>query len=70
MDGDGCENVASKVNLSCFKLYRAYFTYAYGQNNVGSFFLELNSKKLYRSSRKEKKVVVAFSCRFHVVVVQ
>ena len=27
MDGDGCENVASKVNSRCFKLYRAYFIY-------------------------------------------
>ena len=34
------------------------------------FFLELNSEKLYRSSGKEKEVVVAFSRRFHVVVVQ
>ena len=56
MDGDGYENVTSKVNSRSFKFYRAYFIYV-NWSNVGSFFLEyqLNSKKLYRSSGKERK---------------
>ena len=65
-DGDGC-----------FKLYRAYCT-SFSLSNVGNFFRELNSKRLYRGSEKEKErrcLVFSSSVKreirqFHVVVVQ
>ena len=41
-----------------------------GQNNVGSFFWSWILKNCIEVQEEEKKVVVAFSCRFHVVVVQ
>ena len=64
-DGDGC-----------FKLYHAYCT-SFSSSNVGNFF-ELNSKRLYRGSEKEKEsrcLVFSSSVKreirqFHVVVVQ
>ena len=33
----GYENVTSKVNAGCFKLYDAYFS-AFNASNVGKFF--------------------------------
>ena len=35
-DGDGYENVTEKVNLRCFKLYRAY-SIPFNVSNVGKF---------------------------------
>ena len=74
------EKVTWKVKLRCFKLYRAYTSviifHLVQFVKCWHFFLE-NSKRLYRSSRKEKK---SLSCLyvlhkseiryFHVVVVQ
>ena len=40
-----------EVNLRFFKLYRAYSILS----NIGNFFLELSSRRLYQSSGKEKK---------------
>ena len=54
MDGDGFENVTSKVNSHSFKLYRAYFIYV---NSSNVQFQKTVSK--FRK-RKEKKVGVAF----------
>ena len=59
-DGDGYGDVTLKVKSGCFKLYRAY-SISFNWSNVGNFFLDLNSKKLYQSSGKETKVVVVFS---------
>ena len=59
-DGDGYEDVTLKVKSGCFKLYRAY-SISFNWSNVGNFFLDLNSKKLYQSSGKETKVVVVCS---------
>ena len=42
-----------KVNSRCLKLHRAY-SISFNSSNVGKLFLELNSKGLYQSSRKEK----------------
>ena len=56
-DSDGYENVTWKVKPCCFKLYRAY-SISFNSSNVGNFFLELNSRRLYQSSGKEKE-----SCR-------
>ena len=52
-DGDGYENVTLKVNSRCFKLYRAYYI-SIKSSNVGHV-LELNSKRLFRSSGKQKE---------------
>ena len=77
-DGDGYENVTSKVNSRCFQLYRAY-SISFNSSNVGKCFqLELNFKRLYRSSGKEKErrcLVFTFSTKreirhFHVAVVR
>ena len=74
-DGDGYENVTLKGNSRCFKLYRAYYI-SIKSSNVGHV-LELNSKRLFRSSGKEKerRVVITSSTKreiwyVHVVVVQ
>ena len=75
-DGDGYENVTLKVNSRCFKLYRAYYI-SIKSSNVGHV-LELNSKRLFRSSGKEKEsrcVVITSSTKreiwyVHVVLVQ
>ena len=75
-DGDGYENVTLKGNSRCFKLYRAYYILI-KSSNVGHV-LELNSKRLFRSSGKEKEsrcVVITSSTKreiwyVHVVVVQ
>ena len=55
-DGDGYESVNLKVKSRCFKLYHVYRAYSisYNSSNLGSFCLELNSKRLYRSSGKEE----------------
>ena len=72
-DGDG--DVTLKGNSRCFKLYRAYYI-SIKSSNVGHV-LELNSKRLFRSSGKEKesRVVITSSTKreiwyVHVVVVQ
>ena len=52
--GDGSKNVAQKVNLSCFKLYRSY-SISFNLSNVVDFFQELNSEGLYLSSQREKR---------------
>ena len=71
MDGDGYENVTSKVNSRSFKFYRAYFIYV-NWSNVGSFFWSTSwiQKNCIEVQEKEKEVVVTFSRRFRVVVVQ
>ena len=66
-----------KVDLHCFKLYRAY-SISFDSSNVGNFFLEMNSKRLYRSSgkKKESRFLVFTPSKkreirkFHAVVVQ
>ena len=76
-DGDGYENVTWKVNSGCVKLNRTY-SISFNPSNFGNFFLELNSKRLYRSSGKEKEsrgLVFTFSKKggirtVHIVVVQ
>ena len=40
-----------KVNSRYFKVYRAYSIW-FSSSNVGNFFLELNFKRVYRSSGK------------------
>ena len=75
-DGDGYLNVTLKGNSRCFKLYRAYYI-SIKSSNVGHV-LKLNSKRLFRSSGKEKesRCVVFMSStkreirKFHVVVLQ
>ena len=75
-DGDGYENVTLKGNSRCFKLFCAYYI-SIKSSNVGHV-LELNSKRLFRSSGKEKEsrcVVITSSTKreiwyVHVVVVQ
>ena len=75
-DGDGYENVTLKVNSRCFKLYRAYYI-SIKSSDVGHF-LELNSKRLFRNSGKEKesrRLVITSSTKreiwhVHVVVVR
>ena len=69
--GDGYENVTRR-----FKLYRAH-SIVFNSSNVGEF-LEFNSKGLYLSWVKEKKIrCLEFTSstkrkisHFHVVVVQ
>ena len=56
--GDG--NITQKVKSLCFKLYRDYFI-SFNSQDVGNFFLELNSKRLYRSSGKEKETLWHFA---------
>ena len=76
-DGDDYENVTQNGNLSFFKPYRAY-SISFNSSNVANFFLELNSKRLYGSSGKEKEnrclVFTSYRKReirhFYVVVVQ
>ena len=76
-DGYGYENVTQKVNLRFLKLYRGCSIW-FNSSNLGNFFLELNSKGLYQSSRNEKEsccLVWPSSTKheimqFHVVVVQ
>ena len=76
-DGDDYENVTQNGNLSVFKHYRAY-SISFNSSNVANFFLELNSKRLYGSSGKEKEnrclVFTSYRKReirhFYVVVVQ
>ena len=71
-DGHGNENVTQKVNSHNFKLHRSYSSHF----NL-RFCQEWNSKGMYLSSQKEKKIVVL--ClrpikrkirKFHVEVVQ
>ena len=57
-DGDG--NITEKVKSLCFKLYRDYLI-SFNSQDVGKFFLELNSKRLYRSSGKEKETLLHFA---------
>ena len=65
------------MNSRFLKLYRAC-SISFNSSNVGNFFLELNSKGLYQSSRKEKEscclVWPSWTKReimqFHGVVVQ
>ena len=69
-DGDG--NITQKVKSLCFKLYRDYLL-SFNSQDVGNFFLELNSKRPYRSSGKEKETLwhfanslinpIAYTCR-------
>ena len=76
-DGYGNENVTQKVNLRFLNLYRAC-SISFNSSNLGNFFLELNSKGLYQSSRNEKEsccLVWPSSTKreimqFHDVVVQ
>ena len=66
-----------KVNLCCFKLNSAY-SISFNWWNVGEFFLELNSKRVYQNSEKGKEsrcLVFRSSTKreirqSHVVVVQ
>ena len=53
-DGNGNENVTGNVNTRCFALYYPY-PISFNSTNVGKTFLELNSKRLYRSSGTEKE---------------
>ena len=53
-DGDGNENVTGNVNTRCFALYYPY-PISFNSTNAGNIFLEFNSKRLYRSSGKEKE---------------
>ena len=72
-DGDG--NITQKVKSLCFKLYRDYLI-LFNSQDVGNFFLELNSKRLYRSSGKEKETLwhfanslinpIAYTCRLSI----
>ena len=72
-DGDG--NITQKVKSLCFKLYRDYLI-SFNLQDVGNFFLELNSKRLYRSSGKEKETLwhfanspinpIAYTCRLSI----
>ena len=72
-DGDG--NITQKVKSLCFKLYRDYLI-SFNSQDVGNFFLELNSKRLYRSSGKEKETLwhfanslinpIAYTCRLSI----
>ena len=57
-DCDG--NSTQKVKSLCFKLYRDYLI-SFNSQDVGNFFLELNSKRLYRSSGKEKETLWHFA---------
>ena len=76
-DGDGYATSLKKVKSRCFKLYRAY-SISFNSSNVGNFFLDLNFKKLYQSSGKEKqrRCLVFTSSKkreiwpFYIVVVQ
>ena len=43
-----------KSHVALLKIYRDYSN-LFNSSNVGFFFLELNSKRLYRSSEKEKE---------------
>ena len=75
-DGDGYENVISKVRSRCFKLYCAY-SVSFSSSNLGNFFCSW-ILRLYQSSEKEEEsrclVFTSFTKReirhFHVVVVQ
>ena len=72
-NGDG--NITQKVKSLCFKLYRDYLI-SFNSQDVGNFFLELNSKRLYRSSGKEKETLwhfanslinpIAYTCRLSI----
>ena len=65
------------MNSHCFKLYRIY-SISFDSYKCWRIFLELNSKRLYRSSKKEEEsrcLVYTSSTKrkirkFHVVVVQ
>ena len=59
-DGDGYENVTYEVNSRCLKLYRAY-SMLFNSSNVGKFFLDLNIKELYQSSRKKESCCLVFT---------
>ena len=66
-----------KVNSRCLKLYHTY-SILFNSSNVGKFFWELNSERLYQSSGKEKEscclgFLSMTKCEikhFHVVVLQ
>ena len=76
MDGDGYENVTSKVNSRSFKRNRAYFIYV-NSSNVGSFFwsiswilkncIEVQEKKgsrsrIFTSFSRRSGAVTAMQC--------
>ena len=54
-DGGGNENIATKMNLRLFKLYRVYLN-PLNLSNVGDFFLELNSQAFYPGSKRDRKI--------------
>ena len=72
-DGDGCENVASKVKSRYFQLYRAY-SISFSLSNVGKFFWNWIQIECIEDQEKKKKVVL-WSCpkseimHFHLAVV-
>ena len=53
-EGDVYENVGLKVKSRCLKLYLA-FSISFNSSSDGSFFLELNSKRLCQSSGEENE---------------
>ena len=70
MDGDGYENVTSKVNSRSFKFYRLFWSMSIGQMLAVFSGVSVEFKKTVSKFRKRKEVVVAFSRRFRVAVVQ
>ena len=56
-DGDGYENVTWKVNLRCFKLYRAY-SISFNSSNVGNFYCSWILKDCIKVQEEKKKIVV------------
>ena len=59
-DGDGYENVTYKVNLRCFKRYRAY-SISFNSSNVGKFFWSWILKDRIKVYEKKRKLVVSCS---------
>ena len=53
-DGDGYENVTLKLNLRCFKIYRAYSN-SFNSWNVGKFFWSWILKKLSKFRKRKRK---------------
>ena len=56
-DGDGYENVTWKVNLRCFKLYRAY-SISFNSSNFGKFYYSWIVKDCIKVQEEKKKIVV------------
>ena len=54
--GDGYENVTWKVNLRCFKLYRAYSIW-FHSSNVGKFYYSWIVKDCIKVQEEKKKIV-------------